>query len=133
VALYSALDALVEDLAPEVFKLRIRLQGSDLVRKAAEQHPTEWAQLTEDQRKAVGEAVYVTMQQQIAQPKFGRVRGEGTARYEAALATVGLDAPADRPIPQDMDDGLTEFSALRDVIVHRGGRIDGRALRGDGA
>jgi hypothetical protein len=27
-----------------------------------------------------------------------------------------------------MDDALTEFSALRDVIVHRGGRIDAHAL-----
>jgi hypothetical protein len=129
VALYSALDALVEDLAPEVFKLRLRLQGSDLVRKAADQHSAEWAQLTEDQRNALEEAVFLAMEQHVAQPKFGRVRGEGGGRYEAVLATVGLGAPADRPIPQDMDDALTELSAIRDVMVHRGGRVDGRALK----
>lgn len=68
------------------------------------------------------------MQQQIAAPKFGRVRGEGTARYEAVLATVGLSAPPDRQIPDDMDEALTEFSALRDVIVHRGGRVDRKSV-----
>ncbi len=129
VALYSALDALVEDLAPEVFKLRMRLQGSDLVQKAVDQHPADGAQLTGDQHKALEEAVFLTMEQHVGQPKFGRVRGEGVLRYEAVLATVGLDAPADRPVPQDMDEALTEFSALRDVIVHRGGRVDGRALK----
>jgi hypothetical protein len=41
VALYSALDPLVEDLAPEVFKFRVRLQGSAFVRKAAQQHSSE--------------------------------------------------------------------------------------------
>ena len=128
VALYSALDALVEDLAPEVFKLRLRLQGSELITKAAEQHPAEWSQLTPDEQKALEEVVFVTMQQHGAEPKYGRVRGEGVARYEAVLATVGLAAPTDRAIPRDMDDALTEFSALRDVIVHRGGRVDRRAL-----
>jgi hypothetical protein len=68
------------------------------------------------------------MQRKIAAPKFGRVRGEGTARYEAVLATVGLSAPPDRPIPDDMEQALTEFSALRDVIVHRGGRADRKCL-----
>lgn len=122
------LDALVEDLAPEVFKLQVRLQASEVVRIASEQHPAEWAQLSPEQQAAVEEALVGVMHQQITEPKFERVRGQGAARYEAVLATVGLDAPSDRPIPPDMDEALTEFSALRDVIVHRGGRIDQHAL-----
>jgi hypothetical protein len=129
VALYSALDALVEDLAPEVFKLQLRIRSSEMIRRVAEEHTAEWEQLTQDQRRAMEEAVFSVLSQQVAPPRFGRVRGEGTARYEAILATVGLDAPADRSIPQDMDQALAEFSALRDVIVHRGSRVDERALQ----
>jgi hypothetical protein len=40
---------------------------------------------------------------------------------------VGLAAPEDRPIPQAMNRALTELCILRDVLSHRGGRLDHRA------
>jgi hypothetical protein len=41
---------------------------------------------------------------------------------------VGWGAPADRPIPEDLNAALSELGALRDVLVHRAGRVDEAAL-----
>jgi hypothetical protein len=78
-------------------------------------------------RRAVVEAARSVVDGHVPEPK--RLRGEGADRYEAVLAHEGLGAAADRPIPEDLADALTELSAIRDVLVHRAGRIDKRALK----
>lgn len=42
---------------------------------------------------------------------------------------MGWGAPEDRPIPDDLEIALTELGAVRNVLVHRAGRIDAQALR----
>ncbi len=63
-----------------------------------------------------------------ALPKIPRLSGSGASRYETVLAQEGLAAPADRPIPDDLNTALAELGALRDVLIHRAGRVDKKAL-----
>lgn len=56
------------------------------------------------------------------------LKSSGAKRYEKGLRRVGLGAPEDRPIPADLDQALCEVGALRDVWVHRAGRVDSVAL-----
>jgi len=62
-------------------------------------------------------------------PKAVKQQGSGIARYERPLRRVGWGAPEDRPIPEDLNVALTELGALRDVLVHRAGRLDDTALK----
>lgn len=52
------------------------------------------------------------------------LKSSGAKRYEKGLRRVGLGAPEGRPIPADLDQALCEVGALRDVWVHRAGRVD---------
>lgn len=45
------------------------------------------------------------------------------------LRKSGFDAPGDRPLSDGLVTALTEVSALRDVLMHRAGRVDLRAMR----
>lgn len=62
-------------------------------------------------------------------PSLTRASGGGAQRWEKVLAAAGLAAPRQRPIPGDLDITLQEVVALRHVLLHRGGRVDARALR----
>ena len=62
-------------------------------------------------------------------PKALKPKGSGVARYEKPLRRVGWGAPADRPIPEDLNAALTELGALRDVLVHRAGRVGEVAIK----
>jgi hypothetical protein len=59
--------------------------------------------------------------------KVIKPRGNGAVRWEGPLGTVGLDTPEGRPIPPAMDQALAELCILRDVLSHRGGRVDQKA------
>ncbi len=61
-------------------------------------------------------------------PKALKPKCSGIARYEKPLRCVGWGAPEDRLIPEDLNAALTELGALRDVLVHRAGRVDTAAL-----
>ncbi len=103
------------------------------MRDRFEQHlaaslPREWEALDEDGRRELLEAFGTVMKNKMSS-KPQRVAGPGVRRYENVLAQARLDAGADRPIPDDLDEALRELSAIRNVLVHRGGRVDDRALR----
>lgn len=49
-------------------------------------------------------------------------------RWEDGLTRVGLGGPSDRPIPDDMAATLNELAQVRNVLLHRMGRIDQAAL-----
>lgn len=88
--------------------------------------PEEYARLTQTQ---VDAAIVAFRNHVVSRlPPLQRLQGKGTARYEDALKQVGLAAPTKRPIPENLDLALTEVGVLRDVLVHRAGRIDPRAL-----
>lgn len=120
ISMNSALDALVEHLVPAVrdmpFEIRLR-EAEQVVPEAAET-------LTPEVRRQL-----ITKMQdllKLSEPK--RLRGSGAARYERRLRGVGLGAPDERPLPPDLDQALTEFGVLRDLLVHRAGRINDKAL-----
>lgn len=126
VSMNSALDALVEEWAPAMQAIRVKMIRDALIARAEQQVPEAVDQLTDEVRERLGEAV----ESQIAKnlPALKPLKGSGIKRYEPRLRQVGLGAPDDRPIPTDFDQALTELGALRDVITHRAGRVDARAL-----
>ncbi len=133
----SALDALVEEFAPKMRELRLQALDEGVLRRV-EERATEAAQDVEPEtRERVLEALHPVLEQEVTRlaeaaesrlPKPKKLRGSGSVRYERVLAQVGLGAPDDRRLPEDLDQALTELGAVRDVLVHRAGRVDTRAL-----
>ncbi len=119
-ALNSALDALVEHLAPAVRDLPFEMQ----MKKTEEELPEAAGHLTPEIRRRL----IAGIQELLKVEELKSLKGKGAIRYERRLKAAGLDAPQDRPIPADLDQALREFGVIRDCLIHRGGRIDPRAL-----
>ena len=119
-ALNSALDAPVEHLAPAVRDLPFEMQ----MKKAKEEVPEAARHLTPEVRRKL----IAGMQELLKVEELKILKGKGATRYERRLKAAGLDAPQDRPIPDGLDQALKEFGVIRDCLIHRGGRIDPRAL-----
>jgi hypothetical protein len=49
-------------------------------------------------------------------------------RWEDGLRRVGLGAPSSRPIPDDLAANLAELAQVRNVLLHRLGRMDAAAI-----
>jgi hypothetical protein len=126
VSMNSALDALVEELAPAVRDVVLAKVAQDLMDQLEAQDPDAAPEYDEETRAVVVEAVRVVAIDSL--PKLDRLLGSGAERYEARLRGVGLGAPSDRAVPPDLDAALAELGAIRDVLVHRAGRVDARAL-----
>lgn len=115
ISMNSALDAMVEELVKHWRSFHVERIGHKMLAKG---------------RQAGGEAVEDAIRQEVDRivPKASKPRGSGIARYEKPLRRFGWGASADRPIPDDLNAALTELGALRDVLVHRAGRVDETAL-----
>lgn len=124
----SALDAMVEEFVPAMRAIRVRGLADQLLEYGEKQQPEAAEQLTPEMRDNLKEALRSTLNENVL-PKLKSLRGSGTERYEKLLAQEGLGAPDDRPIPDDLDGAVAELGALRDVLIHRAGRIDERALQ----
>lgn len=127
-SLVSALDAMVEDLARTWRGFRVKPVIDELMNRAKERVP-EAVDAVDPEAMAVILDVVTEDVVRRALGRAERLRGCGSERYERVLAQVGLDAPSDRPLPEGLDIALTEASALRDVLMHRAGRVDLRAMR----
>lgn len=125
-AMNGALDAMVEQFAPAMRDIAVKVNAKQFVKAAEQAHPEAANQIDEATREAIVEAVVATINESL--PKLRRPGGSGTERYEALLRKVGLGTPQSRPIPADLDKALTEFGAIRDVLTHRHGRMDPKAL-----
>ncbi len=126
-AINSALDALIEELAPTLRAMRIDWLIDNAFKHADAEVPEAVAQVSPEMREMIVGAARSVVEGHVPEPK--RLRGKGAERYEAVLAQEGLGAPTDRPIPDELAEALTELSAIRDVLVHRAGRVDERALK----
>jgi hypothetical protein len=126
-AVNNALDAMVEEYAPAMREIVVNALVDQGLKRAEDVAPDAASQLNEATREALMQALAATIDESL--PKLKRMEGSGTERYEAPLRRVGLGTPADRPIPEDLDEALTEFGAIRDVLTHRHGRIDPKALK----
>ena len=124
VAMNSALDALVEEFVPAVQDMQVEW-FADEVLMGVDGKPFEAAGASADE---VRSKMLTVLPDLLKMPKIDRLRGSGIRRYETLLAQVDLAAPADRPIPADLDEALTELGAIRDVRIHRAGRVDQKAL-----
>jgi hypothetical protein len=122
----SALDAMVEEFAPAMRDLAVAGMADQLMRAAEGANP-EAAELDENTRAALKEALVRMLDGRL--PKLNRLTGSGAERYETHLRGAGLGTASDRPIPADLDEALTEFGAIRNVLTHRHGRMDTKALQ----
>jgi len=122
IAMNSALDALVEQFVEAVRDLPFLVR----MKEAEEQVPEAAEILTSEMRETMLEKLREAFKVSKLE-RLGR-EGGGTARYEPLLRQVALDAPEDRSIPDDLDQALAEIGALRDVLIHRAGRVDGKAF-----
>jgi hypothetical protein len=126
-SLNSALDAMVEDLSNTWRGFRVKPAVEHLMARASEEVPDALTSLSPEAVSAITEVLTTTVAEK-ALGKAERLHGSGVDRYERVLVQLGLAAPADRPLPSDLVEALTEISAIRNVLVHRAGRIDLRAL-----
>lgn len=122
IAMNSALDALIEQFVEAVRDLPFLVR----MKEAEKQVPEAVEILTPEMREAMLEKLREAFKVSKLE-RLGR-EGGGTARYEPLLKQVALDAPGDRPIPDDLDQALAEIGALRDVLIHRAGRVDEKAF-----
>jgi hypothetical protein len=125
-AMNSALDALVEEWVPAMRTARTQWLIDQAIQQTDEQHPELADTLTPELRETLVAALRSYVGDQL--PKLDRLLGSGIERYETRLSREWLGAPADRPIPQDLDRALAELGALRNVLTHRAGRVDQKAL-----
>ena len=131
ISMHSALDALVEELAPKAQEMVTRWTAEQALERIMEGLDEEqrraWDKRGEELRTKFLTAWKVVLTGRMGTP--GRPKGAGTDRYETVLAKAGLRAPRDRPLPEDLCEALAELGALRDVLVHRAGRIDEIAIK----
>jgi hypothetical protein len=120
--MHSALDALIEQFVEAVRDLPFLVRMKDAEEKVPEAAEILTPEMREGMLEKLREAFKVSKLERL-----GR-EGGGTARYEPLLKQVSLDAPEDRPIPADLDQALAEIGALRDVLIHRAGRVDEKAF-----
>jgi len=126
VSMNSALDALVEEWVPAMRAIRVKLLAAQMLERAEQQEPEAAKRLTDEQGEHLAEAIGNMISTDLLE--LERLKGSGIERYEARLRQEGLGAPDDRQIPADLDKALSELGALRDVLTHRAGRVDAKAL-----
>lgn len=126
ISMNSALDAMVEKLVKFWRSFQVDRIVETVIEKGTAAAADAAGKLTQRERDAVHGAVRAEIEKLV--PKSLNPRGTGIARYEKPLRRIGWGAPADRPLPEDLDRALTELGALRDVLVHRAGRVDDKAL-----
>lgn len=123
----SALDAMVEEMLSSWRTYRVSPLVDELMADAAERVPGAAENVGEDAKGALRELLSIDVSTK-AFGKPAKLVGSGVARYERVLAQMGAQAPDDRPIPDGLDGALTELGALRDVLTHRAGRVDLKAM-----
>lgn len=128
VAMMSATDALVEELVPQAYEMLIESRVREMMDEAARQYPEASARLPDAQLDQMRRVLIDALKERLGDVE-GVPRGAGVKRWEQPLSKVGLAAPKDRPIPDDMVRALSEMIQLRHVIVHRAARVDTKALK----
>jgi hypothetical protein len=126
ISMNSALDAMVEELAPSLRELEVTTIADDFVKRAMAEAPHAAAQVSSETMETLREAVAHDVADHL--PKMKKLSDSGTKRYERVLRRVGAAAPPGRPVPADLDEAMTEIAAIRDVLIHRAGRVDTKAL-----
>lgn len=156
VSMFGSVDCLVERLAPcfreamMSVREKVTQQARSLAQRAIEQTLAQPPEAladdlpTPDLLAHMADALTAAIDQRVseevrhvvgkawrgvdaAEPK--RVTGTAPERWETHLETAGLGPEPNEQIPATLADALSEVAGLRNVIVHRGGRIDEKALK----
>jgi hypothetical protein len=128
VAMMSATDALVEEIVPQAHQMLIEWRVRETMDQFVRGHPEVSAGLADEQLDRARSLLINAMGANLGDID-GAPRGAGVKRWELPLGKVGLAAPKDRPIPDDMVQALAEIIQLRHAIVHRAARVDAKALK----
>jgi hypothetical protein len=126
VSMNSALDAMVEEFAPALREIMVMATVDAAFAQTDKEHPEVAGVISEEMRRAYKQALEEAANKSL--PKLDRLLGSGAERYEGRLRGVGLGTARERPIPADLDEALRELGAIRDVLTHRHGRVDAKAL-----
>lgn len=118
IGLHSALDALIQQLPAALRDLPFQVRLDE----AEKQVPEAAEHLTPELR----EELIKQLQKLLDVPKLRQLEKKGVARYERRLRRVDLGSQ--RPIPDDLDQALREIGVIRDLLIHRAGRVDQEAL-----
>lgn len=118
IGLYSALDALIQQLPPTLRDLPFMVK----LKEAEKQAPEAVEHLTPELR----EQLIRQLQKLHDVPKLRQLEKKGVARYERRLRPVGLGSTS--PIPEGLDQALREIGVIRDLLIHRAGRVDRESL-----
>lgn len=126
ISMNSAMDAMVEELVKFWRGSQVKRITEEIIQEVTAAVPEATDEIKAKHLELLKQAVHDLVDQKV--PKALRPKGPGIARYEKPLSRIGWQAPGDRPIPSDLNVALTELGALRDVLVHRAGRVDEKAL-----
>lgn len=125
-SMVSALDATVEELAPSYREMRAAGVAEQLIEKIRERRPEAGSappqEVLDEIRAAASRDILAAL------PELPNLHGSGLERYERLLRASGLEAPQDRSIPEDLAVAINELGVIRNVLMHRAGRVDDRAL-----
>lgn len=128
VSMIGSVDYLAEQLAPSYREIWNRAFAKQVTERMLSNPELVAAlRLNSDEIAHFEEACIGAAAQR--QDRIPVVAGAAPGRWEAPLSTVGLGADPNRPIPPSLDEALSEVTGLRNVLVHRGGRIDTKALK----
>ena len=123
VSMLGAVDALVEAIVPTTRETVVEYLARLMTHGARNLAPNAQA------LQAAEQEVQDFRSQNQLRPSDAAPRGTGAQRWESVLKNTGMQAPLERPIPEDLDRTLNEIVELRHVLIHRAGRVDSRALR----
>ncbi len=126
VGLLGALDSLVESLAPAAREMLVAVALSERLEELRRVQPEVVSAVADETVEAARKAAIPVFLEQLG--RIDRARGGGAERWEEVLRHAHLQAPAERPIPADMDLALVEIVALRHILVHNAARVDDQAL-----
>jgi hypothetical protein len=129
VGMLGNLDGFVEALLPATRDMTIDFVVRSAMERAEADHPeifTADVPIEDDVLRAIETALAQVLRGQM--PTLKRPFGGGVERWEQLLRAEGLGTPTNLALPPSLDAALDEASALRNVIVHRAGRIDEKAL-----
>lgn len=118
IGLHSALDALIQQFPDALRDLPFQVRLDDAEKQAAEAAEHLTPELREELIKQ--------LQKLLEVPKLRQLEKKGVARYERRLRRVALGSQ--RPIPDGLDQALREIGVIRDLLIHRAGRMDQEAL-----
>jgi hypothetical protein len=129
-SMVSAVDAMVEELAPSYREMLVAWAVEQLIEKIREQFKGSDSQPSGGELDEIRACASRALLDGL--PDLPCLGGGGIERYERVLRACGLGAPKDRPIPEELALAVNELLVIRNVLMHRAGRVDSRALNAAG-